>query len=271
MPRGRLEIRWSARRIGAGLEDDIARWLDGHPDAVLVAIDTLGRVRPRSDGRRNAYEVDVEDLGRLQGLFRDRAVALLIVHHARKEASGDDFLASVSGTYGLTGSADTIVVIRRKRLEAFGSIVVTGRDVPDAELPVRFDGLTWRSAPQVVSEASFERTEVYRTIEADGPMFPAAIASKLGLSRTSVQNMVTAMCTKGAVARTAKGYVVPRGPVVAVPRARVSILPHDSDDSDSHGSHGGHARENGTGKAFGERFAAQQAEAWAGLDKGGAA
>jgi hypothetical protein len=224
MPRDRLEVRWSARKIGAGLEDDIARWLDAHTDAALVAVDTLGRVRPRSDGRRNAYEVDVEDLGRLQGLFRDRAVALLIVHHSRKEASGDDFLASVSGTYGLTGSADTIVVVRRKRLEAFGSIVVTGRDVADAELPVRFDGLTWRSAPQVVSEASFERTEVYRTIEADGPIFPAAIATKLGLERTSVQHMVTALCTKGAVARTTKGYVVPRGPVIDIARARAYPL-----------------------------------------------
>jgi hypothetical protein len=33
-------------------------------------IDTLGEVRPRSSGKRNAYEIDVEDLGRLQNLFR---------------------------------------------------------------------------------------------------------------------------------------------------------------------------------------------------------
>ncbi|MBA2757369.1 MAG: bifunctional DNA primase/polymerase [Chloroflexi bacterium] len=222
MPRGRLEVRWTAHKIGAGLEDDLARWLDAHSDAALVAIDTLGKVRPRSDGRRNAYEVDVEDLGRLQSLFRDRSVALLIVHHARKEA-GDDFLASVSGTYGLTGSADTIIVVKRKRLEAFGTIVVTGRDVPDAELPARFDGLTWQAAPQVVAEASFERAEVYRTIEEDGPIFPAAIATKVGLERTSVQHMVGAMVAAGAVARTAKGYMVPNGPElrgVTLARAR---------------------------------------------------
>ena len=153
---------------------------------------------------------------------RDRSVALLIVHHARKEAS-DDFLASVSGTYGLTGSADTIIVVKRKRLEAFGTIVVTGRDVPDAELPARFDGLTWQTAPQVVAEASFERAEVYRTIEEDGPIFPAAIATKVGLERTSVQHMVGAMVAAGAVARTAKGYMVPNGPElrgVTLARAR---------------------------------------------------
>ena len=206
MPRGRLEVRWGARRIGAGLEEDIAAWLDGHPDAALVAIDTLGRVRPGSDGRRNAYEVDVEDLGRLQGLFRDRPVALLIVHHTNKD-SRDDFLALVSGTYGLTGSVDTIIVIRRKRLEAFGAIAVTGREVAESELAARFDGMTWQEAPDSLAEASFERAEVYRVIEEAGPIFPKAIADQLGLSRTSVQNMTSSLVADGAIARTGRGYV----------------------------------------------------------------
>jgi hypothetical protein len=270
MPRGRLEVRWSARRIGGGLEDDLARWLDEHSGAALVAIDSLGKVRPRSDGRRNAYEVDVEDLGRLQNLFRDRAVALLIVHHARKEA-GDDFLASVSGTYGLTGSADTIVVLKRKRLEAFGSIVVTGRDVPDADIPVRFDGLTWRSAPQGVGEASFERAEIYQVIETDGPIFPAAIAAKTGLERTSVQHMVGAMVDKGAIARTANGYVVSSGPTLSLARARVESLPHHSNHWGSEDSDGGHVHTRARGgsapqPAFDEHFAVQQRDAWASLE-----
>lgn len=233
MPRGRVEVRWSAPKIGAGLEDEIEAWLDSHPDAAIVAIDTLGKVRPRTDGRRNAYEVDVEDLGRLQSLFRDRSVALVVVHHARKEV-GDDFLASVSGTYGITGSADTIASVRRKRLEAFGTITVAGRDVPDAEIPVRFDGLTWHEAPLSLAEASFERIEVYRAIEADGPLFPAAIAERTGLGRTSVQNMVAKLVEGGAVARTAKGYVATSTP---------TTLPDDSSDWGSHQSHGGHARE----------------------------
>lgn len=220
IPRGRLTVQWSSQRLGAGLEDEIAAWLDLHPAARMVAIDTLQKVRPPSTGRRGAYEVDVEDLGRLQALFRNRQVALVIVHHSRKEA-GDDFLASVSGTYGITGSADTIVVVKRKRLEAFGSILVTGREVPDAEFPARFDGLIWHEAPQALSEASFERAEVYRAIQTDGPIFPASIAERLGLSRTSVQNMVGKLVERGAIARTVKGYVL-------VDR---SSIPDDSSDS----------------------------------------
>jgi hypothetical protein len=237
MPRGRLEVRWSCAKLGDGLEAELRAWLDCHADAAVVAIDTLGKVRAPTNGKRGAYEVDVEDLGRLQELFRDRDVALIVVHHARKQA-GDDFLASVSGTYGITGSADTIVSLQRPRLEAFGNVLVTGRDVPDAKIPVRFDGLTWTSAPESLPEASFERLEVYRVIEESGPIFPAAIAARVGLERTSVQHMVARLVDNGAVARTAKGYVVAEG-------ARANLSPHHSvhsgsDDSDL--SERGHVR-----------------------------
>jgi hypothetical protein len=207
MPAGRLEVRWSAPAIGAGLEDDLERWLDAHPDASVVALDTLGKVRGRGEKGANAYQVDVDDLGRLQGIFRDRSIALLIVHHSRKE-TGDDFLASVSGTYGLTGSADTIVVVKRKRMEAFGTIEVTGRDVPDATLPARFDGLTWHSAPAVVTEGRFERSEVYEIVAERGPIFAQAISEIVGKSRQSVQGLVSALADSGTIVRTSRGYVV---------------------------------------------------------------
>lgn len=209
LPRGFLEVRWDSRPIGGGIETDLVTWLDGHPDAVLVAIDTLQKVRPQSSGRRGAYEVDVEDLGRLQDLFRDRRVALLIVHHARKEAANDDFVASVSGTYGVTGSADTIVVVRRKRLELFGQIYVTGRDVEDAEIPVKFEDQLWSLAPESLAAASLERLEVYRVIEqSGGPVFASAIAEKTGQTRQSVQNIVGKLVGEGAVVRTKGGYVL---------------------------------------------------------------
>jgi len=163
-----------------------------------------------------------------------------LVHHARKEST-DDFLTSVSGTYGITGSADTIIAIKRKRTEAFGLIQVTGRDVADAEIPVKFDGLVWSSAPRSLTESSFERQEILGIIEADGPIFPAAIAEQIGLSRQSVQNMVTALVEKGVVARTTTGYVLTVTGVTVTPLfddSNVSIsgsskhIPGVSSDSD---------------------------------------
>jgi hypothetical protein len=232
LPRGRIEVRWSAPMIGHGLEDSIAAWLDSHADAAVVAIDTLGKVRPRGDSRRNAYQVDVEDLARLQDLFRDRQTALVIVHHARKQSS-DDFLASVSGTYGISGSADTVIVVKRKRHEEYGTLDVTGRDVAETEIPVRFADGQWQDAPATLPEASFERTQVYRVIEAsDRPIFAKAIAEQLGLTRVSVQQMVGKLADSGAIVRTPHGYVA---------RARTHH-PDNSTNSVSNQSERGHLR-----------------------------
>ncbi len=248
LPRGRLDVQWSARKIGEGLEDDIRDWLDLHPDAAMVAIDTLGKVRARSSGGRNAYELDVEDIGRLQDLFRDRPVALVIVHHIRKDTAGD-YLVSVSGTFGLTGSVDTTMVIRRKRLERFGTILATGRDIAEAEVSVQFDGMTWQAAPPSLGEATFERAEVYRIIEESGPIFPAAIAQQTGQSRQSVANIVNKLVESGAVVRRQGGYQIvppirlvsdgiPPGEGGVSPVAPVSLpLP------ESHQSNGGDTRE----------------------------
>lgn len=243
MPAGRLEVRWDANNIGEGLEDDIRTWLDAHPDAVMVAVDTLGKVKPHTDGRRGAYEVDVQHLARLQDLFRDRPVALVIVHHARKAAS-DDFLTSVSGTYGITGSADTIVVVKRKRLEKFGTLLVTGRDIADAEVPVEFDGLTWHAAPGTLAVATFDRLEVYRVIEESGPIYPQAIAERIGKSRTNVANMVDRLVRDGAVTRSSHGYVVAEAVITNEPLepARARNGGGDASDSESHQSHSPHVR-----------------------------
>lgn len=207
MPHGRLQVEWGAPKIGEGLVEYLDNWLGEHSDSRLVAIDTLAKVRPPSNGKRNPYEVDVEDLGRLQDLFRDRQVSLTIAHHARKEST-DDFLTSVSGTYGITGSADTIAVIRRKRLETFGTIVVTGRDVAETTLHVRFDDTLWSVAPASLPQTSFERSEVFQTIEHHGPIFATGIAQMTGLSRQSVQNMLALMLDDGALVRVTKGYQI---------------------------------------------------------------
>jgi len=232
LPRGRLEVRWSAPRIGEGLEQELAAWLDEHPDAAFVAVDTLGRVKPRGSGQRNAYDVDVELVGRLQDIFRDRPVAFVLVHHLNKGTS-TDFVTQLSGTYGISGSADTIIHVARKRNEQFGTISITGRDIADGRLSVRFDAMTWSSAPAALSEGTFKRTEVYRTIEQVGPAFAKAIADRLGMERTAVQHLCAALVDEGACVRTAKGYAA------VTHQPLLSSIPSHSSHSQSEESEGG--------------------------------
>jgi hypothetical protein len=65
------------------------------------------------------------------------------VGHTRK-AQSDDWLDSVIGTTGTTGTADAVLVLKRERGQADAVLYGTGRDLPDFERPLRFDEKTGR-------------------------------------------------------------------------------------------------------------------------------
>lgn len=125
--------------------DLIRAFLDRYPDTALVVIDTLGKVMPPASPGESAYQRDYRVGGALKRIADQRpGLALVVLHHDRK-AGSEDFVDSVSGTHGLAGSADTIVVLARKRQSTEGLLKITGRDVPEGEYALQLaDGVAWQ-------------------------------------------------------------------------------------------------------------------------------
>jgi AAA domain len=125
--------------------DTIGAWLHWHQDPPpLVILDTLGKVLPPTQMGESSYQRDYR-VGTALKRVADSVpgMTLLINHHDRK-ANADDFVDAVSGTHGLAGAADTIVVLARDRNETAGLLKVTGRDVAEGEYAVTFkDGAVW--------------------------------------------------------------------------------------------------------------------------------
>lgn len=123
----------------------IEAFLRRFPDTAMVVIDTLGKVMPQAAPGEGAYQRDYRVGGRLKRIADEHpGLALLVLHHDRK-AGSDDFVDSVSGTHGLAGSADTIVVLARKRQSTEGLLKVTGRDVEENEYALKLtDGVAWQ-------------------------------------------------------------------------------------------------------------------------------
>ncbi|MEV5506283.1 AAA family ATPase [Streptomyces orinoci] len=121
----------------------IAAFLHRYPDTALVVIDTLGKVMPPAAMGESAYQRDYRVAGTLKRLADSRpGMAITALHHDRK-ASSEDFVDSVSGTHGLAGAADTVVVLVRKRQAQDAVLKVTGRDVPEAEYAMRMADGVW--------------------------------------------------------------------------------------------------------------------------------
>ena len=80
---------------------------------MLIMIDTLERFRPPPKQGAPSYSVDYEAITGLQAITKNKpGLAIVLLHHNRKMDADDPF-DTVSGTLGLTGAADTILIMRR--------------------------------------------------------------------------------------------------------------------------------------------------------------
>jgi hypothetical protein len=130
-----LETAWP--RLDDGGLERLTGWLDQHPDARLVLIDVWTRVRPLARDNGNHYQSDYDAAAALQAVAIRYGVAVVALYHTRK-AESPDFVETVQGTFGTAAAADTIVVVKRSRGEADATLFVTGRDVVERELALRF-------------------------------------------------------------------------------------------------------------------------------------
>ena len=92
------------------------------------------------------------------------------VYHTRK-AESPDFVETVQGTFGTAGAADTIVVVKRARGEADATLHITGRDVQEQELALRFaaDAGTWELLGLAAEHDLHEtRKTILETVAAHG-------------------------------------------------------------------------------------------------------
>lgn len=119
--------------------DTIHEFIRQHHDQnPLVILDTLGKVMPAQERGETLYDRDYRIGAALKRITDDYpGAAILVVHHTRK-AEVSDFAEASSGTNGLTGAADTIILLKRSRQESTGTLHVTSRDAREGEYELHF-------------------------------------------------------------------------------------------------------------------------------------
>jgi hypothetical protein len=139
-----LELRTAWPRASSGGLALLAEWFDAHPGG-LVVLDTFARFRDPAKGRGGTYGEDYEAVAGLKGVADLHKGSLLAVHHTRKGVADDPF-DEISGTLGINGAADSLMVLDRERGVGAGTLYLTGRDLPDQTLT-----LSWQPAGGVWS------------------------------------------------------------------------------------------------------------------------
>lgn len=200
----RLMLMTQAPAIGTGLVEVLDAWRKGVDDPRLVVIDTLAKVRPPKKNRQDSYEADYATLSPLQEWAGEHRTALVVVTHVRKMEASDP-LEMISGTNGLTGAADSILVLNRD--QDGSKLYGRGRDIDEIEVALKFDGGIWSALGNVDDiKRSGQRKQILEAMsDSLVAMAPADIAKASGLKATNVRQLLRKMVTDGELEKTAFG------------------------------------------------------------------
>lgn len=185
-------------------------WVEKHPQGRLIIIDTLERVRPAASKNGRLYGDDYAALSGLQQMAGKRGLTVLVLHHTRKMAS-DDPLETISGTQGLGGAADSVLVLKRDRTHRDAALFVTGRDVQEAELTLRWDAMRtmWSLLGDSMSE---EREAVVRLLNhSQHPLTVKEIALALNRKPDTTKMLLWRMANSSQIVRVKEGVYTHRG------------------------------------------------------------
>ena len=202
-----LTLAHTWQRLDKGGVTDVAAWIDQAANPRLIVLDTLAGVKPIKT--QQGYTEDYESLAALHRLANDRGVSIVVLHHTRK-MEADDPVDTVSGTLGLAGCADSVLVLNRSSKGT--TLYVRGRDIEEAEHAITFDKHSCRwtilgSAADV--HRSNERGRILAALEeASEPMGPSDIAGATGMAANNVKQLLHKMMKDGEVRKADRGHYV---------------------------------------------------------------
>lgn len=203
----RMHLATECPRLGAGGAEAIAEWCDSVKLPRLILVDVFGKIRPPRRGKTDLYEEDYRAIEPLKTLADKRGLAVVIVHHTNKREEPADPFDSVSGTTGLTGAADTVLVLARSSNGT--TLYGRGRDIEEIEAALKFDRSTglWTVLGDVADvRRSSERNRILEVLQnATGPLGPKDIAVISGLKPENVRQLLRKMVASGEIEKDTRG------------------------------------------------------------------
>jgi len=205
MDASRLTFLTEMPRIDKGAIGTLKEWVTQVNNPSLIIIDCLANVRSPAATKQSAYDNDYAALAEFRNFANKYNIADVVVHHDRK-FNADDPFDTVSGTLGLNGAADTVIVIKK---EGNGAILhAKGRDIPSVEKAIESKSTNGEVMWHMVGDAMKLRINEQRQIILDAltkePQTPQQIAKATKMKLPNVQKILQRMYEDGFIAK--EGY-----------------------------------------------------------------
>lgn len=139
-----LYLATKCEPLNEGLIEELEQKLKEHPDIKLIVIDTLQKVRGSQSRNQSLYDYDYKEIGKLKNFADEHNICILAIHHLRKMKDPSDPFNNISGSIGITGAADTSMVLYKNDFKDITTNFVTqSRDFESIEKILSFDHYKW--------------------------------------------------------------------------------------------------------------------------------
>lgn len=187
---------------GATCADILQKWLEDYRESCrLIVIDTFQKIRPSKSRQDTLYQSDYKDLEPLKQLADTYSICVLVVHHDRKQPSEDPF-HRISGSTGITGSADTVWMLQKQnRRTTKGTLFVSGRDLEERTGAVSFNGGLWTWDGEDSEVQMSQESQAIRSIliEEGRPLTIREISDGLQKGYDATKHLVYKMQGRGEI------------------------------------------------------------------------
>ncbi len=171
----------------------------------VVIIDVLRKFCPGSPGK-NIYQLEYSQAMEIKRVADEFGVAILLIHHTNKSTQTENVFDKISGTTGLSGACDSLMVLLREP-DGSATLYTTGRDIEGERLCLTFDKEGgWLIADNGCSNLTPERREIVNYLEReDRPMKSGEVAAALNKNPSTTRVMLRKMVRDGHICQKEAG------------------------------------------------------------------
>lgn len=192
-------------KLAEGGLDEIRKWCQSVEKPRLVIVDILEMVRSHAGKTSTQYTSDYEALKELQKLAGDMKISILVLHHQRK-AAADNLLDTISGTGGLGGGSDAVIILGEDGAGHF--LWGKGREIDSFRIIVKMENFRWRDlGEKPESKGSGQRLRIIALLASSvRPMKVSEITAALpDQQAVNIKNLLPDMYRDGEIASPARG------------------------------------------------------------------
>lgn len=149
---GNVIIRPKPIGLRAGFIDLVDFMVSKKPKTNLICIDVFEHIRDNEEKSQLLYKTDMADMSILRQITAKYPhLTILLVHHNTKLIDPNNVVNQVSGSTGLIGGSDGVLVLhKRKVTDQEATLTCIMREIKSTEIALKLDETTlkWQNVPQ---------------------------------------------------------------------------------------------------------------------------